>query len=113
MIEDLMHLTSIYSNSGIRVKEILIKPWESPNAKFLFEFWKDGWSDDPHEIWEINCMDLRDTQGIPLAVMGGTQLKTYDHHPLLWSREVYFTITGSAKNILSFISSVNYTKIGI
>ena len=45
MIEDLLHLTSIYSNSGMRVKEILVKPWESPNAKFLFEFWKDGWSD--------------------------------------------------------------------
>ena len=106
MIEELMHLTSIYSNNGMRVKEILIKPWESPNAKFLFEFWKDGWSDDPHEMWEINCLDLRDTQGIPLAVMGGTQLKTYDVHPLLWGREVYFTITGIAKNIPSLMGDL-------
>jgi len=67
----------------MRVKEILVNPWQSPNAKFLFEIWKDGMSDD--------------NQGIPLAVMSGTQIKLYIDHPLLWSREVYFRIGQIAK----------------
>ena len=113
MIEELMQLTSIHSNNGMRVKEISVKPWESPDAKFLFEVWKDGLSDAPHEMWEVTCMDLRDNQGIPLAVMSGTQLKLLDNHPLLWSREVYFTITGSAENIPSIMGElfIEHTKV--
>ena len=112
MIEELIQLTSIHPDSGMRVKEILVNPWQSPNAKFLFEIWKDGMSDDPHEIWEVTCMDLRDNQGIPLAVMCGTQLKLYEDHPLLWNREVYFTITGGTQNILALMGElfIEHTK---
>ena len=41
MIEELMLITSTETynlNGGMRIKEISIKPWESPNSKFLFEF---------------------------------------------------------------------------
>ena len=90
----------------MRIKEISITPWESPNSKLLFEVWTDCWVDDPHEMWEVTCMDVRDPQGIPLAVMSGTQIKLYDDHPLLWGREVYFTITGSADNIPSIMGEL-------
>lgn len=85
MIEELMLLTSTQTynlNGGMQIKEISVKPWESPNSKFLFEVWTDCWTDDPHEMWEVTCMDVRDPQGIPMAVMSGTQTKLYDDHPL-------------------------------
>ncbi|HEY4831862.1 MAG TPA: hypothetical protein VIH61_04805 [Waddliaceae bacterium] len=116
MIEDLIHLTSTEpykSNGGMRVKEILIKPWESPNAKFLFEVWTDEWKDDPREMWEVTCIDLAHTQAIPLAIIPRTQLKLYDDHPLLWSREVYFSITSGTKNIPALMGDlfIEHTKV--
>lgn len=116
MIEELMLITSTETynlNGGMRIKEISIKPWESPNSKFLFEVWTDGWTDSPHEMWEVTCVDVQDPKGIPLAVMSGTQIKLFDDHPLLWTREIYFTITGGIENIPALMGDlfIEHTKI--
>jgi len=116
MLEELLLLTSKepYSlNGGMRVNEISIKPWETPNSKFRFEIWTDDRTDDPHELWEVTCADLRDTRGIPLAVVSCTQLKLYADHPLRWNREVYFTITSSPENIPALMGElfIEHTKI--
>lgn len=83
----------------MRIKEILIQPWETPDAKFTFQVWTDDWKDDPPEIWELTCINLGQTEGLPLAVFGHAEIKLYDDHPLLWNKEVYFTITGGVNNI--------------
>jgi hypothetical protein len=115
MIEDLIELTSTEqykSQGGMWVREIVIKPWEKPNAKFLFEICNDQWQDNAREMWEVTCMDLAHTQGIPLAVMSGTQLKLYKDHPLLWSREIYYSITRSTGNIPALMGElfIEHTK---
>lgn len=115
MIEKLIDLTSTEqykSQDGMWVREIVIKPWETPNAKFLLEICRDQWDDNAREMWEVTCMDLAHTQGIPLAVISGTRLKLYDDHPLLWSREIYFTITGSTRNMPALMGDlfIEHTK---
>jgi len=102
MLEELIKTTSTEpykSSGGIRIKEILIQPWENPDSKVIMEVWTDDWKNDPPEKWELTCINLGQTKGIPLAVFGGSEIRLYDDHPLLWGDEIYFSITGGAKNI--------------
>jgi len=104
MLEELIRITSMEpykSNGGMRVREISIRPWETPNAKFVFEVWTDEWKDDEHEMWEVTCADLAQTQGIPIGLIPRTQIKLYDDHPVLWDSddEVYFTALSGTKDI--------------
>lgn len=102
MLEELIKITSTEpykSSGGIRIKEVLIQPWETPDSKIMLEIWTDDWKDDPPEKWELTCVNLGQTDGIPLAVFGGSEIRLYDDHPLLWDDKIYFSITGSAKNI--------------
>ena len=95
MLEELRRITSTEpykSYGGMRMKEIFITPWETPNAKFVFEIWVDENEETAPEIWEIICNDLAQTDGIPQAIVARTQLKFFDNHPVLWhlDDEIYF-----------------------
>lgn len=117
MFEELIRITSTEpyrSYGGMRVKEISIRPWETPDAKFVFEIWTDDREDKVSEMWEVTCIDLTQTEGIPLAIIPTTQLKLYDDHPVLWSDEkIYFSITSKTTNIPALIGDlfIEHTKI--
>ena len=84
MLEELMKLTtteSYMTSGGIRIKEVLIQPWE--DSRIILEVWTDDWNDVPPEKWELTCVNLGQTEGIPLAVFGGSEIRLYDDHPLL------------------------------
>src|SRR6187402_3040646 len=102
MLEELIKITSAErykARGGIRIKEILIQPWEGPDSKIILEIWTDDCSDDPPEKWELTCVNLGQTEGIPLAIFSGSEIRLYDDHPLLWHDVIYFSITGGSKNI--------------
>lgn len=109
MLEELLKLTSTEpyaSRGGIRIKEVLILPWENPDAKIILEIWTDDWNDDPPQKWELTCTHLAQTENIPLAVFGGSAIRMYDDHPLLWHDRVYFSITGGANDIAALMGDL-------
>jgi hypothetical protein len=95
MLEKLILITSTEpykSYDGMRVKEITIRPWETRDAKFVFEFCTNDRENKASEMWVTTCIDLAQTEEIPLAIIPTTQLKLYDDHPVLWSDKIYFSI---------------------
>jgi len=109
MLDELMTLTATEpyrTSGGIRIKEVLIQPWENPDAIMTLEIWVDDMSDDPHELWEITCTNLGQTDGIPLAVFGGSEIRLFDDHPLPWYRDVYFSITSTATDIAALMGDL-------
>jgi hypothetical protein len=109
MLEELITLTSTEpyrSRGGMRIKEVLIQPWENPDAKVTLEIWADDWSDDPHQKWELTCINLAQTEGIPLAVFGGSEIRLYDDHPLLWNDEIYSSITSRATDVAALMGDL-------
>jgi hypothetical protein len=70
MLEELRRITSTEpyrSYGGMRMKEILITPGTTPNAKLVLEIWVDGNKDAVPEMWEVTCNDLAQTDGIPTS----------------------------------------------
>jgi len=111
MLEELRRLTSTEpykSAGGIRMKEILIEPWKSPDAKFIFEIWTNENDDSAPELWEVICKDLAQTDGIPKAIIPGTQLELFDSHPVLWrlDDEVFFSVTSKSNNIAALMGEL-------
>lgn len=111
MFEELIHITSTEpykSYGGMRMKEILIKPWENPDAKFHLEIWTDDRDDTPSQLWEVVCSGLKQTDGIPQAIISGTELKLFDNHPVLWhlDDEIYFSITSNSDSISSLMGDL-------
>jgi hypothetical protein len=98
----------------MRVKEILITPWDSPDAKFIFEIWTDDNTDTAPQVWEIICSDLAQTDGIPQAIIPRTKLELFDSHPVLWhlDDEVFFSVTSKSNNIPSLMGElfIEHTK---
>jgi len=77
MLKELRRITSTEpykSYGGMRMKEVLIKPWENPNSKFLLEIWTDDREDMPSQLWEVVCGGLAQTEGIPQAIIPRTEL---------------------------------------
>jgi hypothetical protein len=118
MLNELMNITSTEpykSNGGMRVLDISIKPWNTPDAKIVFEIWTDDRVDDDSQKWEITCVDLAQTDGIPQVIIPGTQLKLYNEHSVLWHLDdkVYFTITSKANNISALMGElfIEHTKV--
>jgi hypothetical protein len=117
MLDELRRITSTEpykSAGGMRMKEILITPWESPDAKFIFEIWKDDNNDSNPEVWEVICKDLAQTDGIPQCIIPMTKLELFDNHPVLWhlDEKVYFSITSKSNNIASLMGElfIKHTK---
>lgn len=111
MLNELLHITSTepyISNGGMRIKEISIMPWNKPDAKFVFEIWTDDKDDTTSETWEVTCIDLAQTDGIPLAIIPTTRMKLYDNHPVLWNfdDEVYFSIMSQPNSIPALIGEL-------
>ncbi len=111
MLEELRRITSTEpykSYGGMRMKEILIKPWENPDAKFVFEIWTDDREDTASELWEVTCDGLAQTDGIPQAIIPRTELKIFDNHPVLWrlDDQVYFSITSKSNNIPALMADL-------
>lgn len=117
MLNELRRITAsepYKSAGGMRVKEILITPWNSPDTKFIFEIWTDDWEDKAPETWEVICTDLAQTDGIPQAIIPRTRLELFDNHPVLWhlDDEVFFSITGKTENIPALMGElfIEHTK---
>lgn len=111
MLENLRRITSIEpykSHGGMRINEILITPWNTPNAKFLLEIWIDDNEEKTPEMWEVTCNDLAQTDGIPQAIIPSTELKLFDNHPVLWrfDDEVYFSVTNKLIDIPTFMGEL-------
>jgi hypothetical protein len=118
MLEELRHITSTEpykSAGGMRVKEILITPWDTPDAKFVFEIWTDDNEDAAPEIWQVICRDLAQTDGIPQVIIPRTRLELFDSHPVLWhlDDEVFFSVTSKSNNIPALMGElfIEHTKI--
>ena len=117
MLEELRRITSTEpykSYGGMRVKEILISPWDSQDAKFIFEICTDDNEDAASQLWEVICTDLAQTDGIPQMIVPRTELKVFDNHPVLWhlEDELYFSITSKSINISSLMGDlfIEHTK---
>jgi hypothetical protein len=117
MLEELRRITSTEpykSYGGMRMKEILIKPWENPDSKFILEIWTDDREDMPSQLWEVVCGGLAQTDGIPQAIIPSTELKVFDNHPLLWhwDDEIFFSITSKSNSISSLMGDlfIEHTK---
>lgn len=85
------------SNGLIGVKEISIKPWQR-TARLVLEICIDE-RENIFEMWELTCLDLNRTDGIPILVPMRPELKLYFDHPLLWTDKVYFSVSGVADSI--------------
>jgi hypothetical protein len=119
MLDELMNITSTEpykSCGGMKVIDISITPWNT-QGRFVFEIWIDeyGNGDIMTQRWEISCIDLAQTDGIPQVIIPGTLLKLYNKHPLLWhlDDEIYFTITSKANNIPALMGElfIEHTKV--
>jgi hypothetical protein len=56
LLQELIQLTSteIFRSHGVmRITETLIKPGETPDARFIFEIWTDDREDADSQIWEL------------------------------------------------------------
>ena len=109
MLDQLLTITSTEpysSNGGIRIKEVLIQPWETPDARIILEIWTDDRNDEPPQKWELTCTGLAQTESIPLAVFGGSAIRIYDDHPLLWHDKIYFSITGGTPDIAALMGDL-------
>jgi hypothetical protein len=111
MLKELRHITSTepYNSVGVmRMKEIKITPWESPDAKFVLEIWKDEDEATPSEMWEITCSDLAQTDGIPQFIIPRTQLLVFDNHPVLWhlDDQVFFSVSSKSTNIATLMGDL-------
>ena len=111
MLQELIQLTSteiFRSYGGMRISETVLKPWETPDARFTFEIWTDDREDADWQTWELTCRDLINFQEVPIIVIPGTELKLYDDHPVLWGwgDEVYYTITSKAGNIAAIMGDL-------
>lgn len=113
MIEDLMQLTVSHPHSSLLLEEISIKGDQSLNLRIVFDVRKDAISGAPGEFWELTCEHLYDHRGLPIALMSGTVIKLLDTHPILWSQQVYFSITGTAGDIPTIMGDlfIEHTKI--
>jgi hypothetical protein len=118
MLEELRRITSTEpykSYGGMRMKEILITPWNTPNAKFILEIWTEDNEDTVPETWEVICDDLAQTDGIPQAIIPRTKLELFDSHPVLWhlDDEVFFSVTGKSNNIPALMGDlfIEHTKV--
>jgi hypothetical protein len=117
MLNELRHITytePYKSAGGMRIKEISIMPWNTPEARFVFEIWTDDNEDTASQLWEVTCTDLAQTDGIPQVILSGTQLNLYNDHPVLWQwdDEVFFSITGKASDIPALMGDlfIEHTK---
>ena len=117
MLKELRRITSTEpykSAGGMRMKEILITPWPTLNAKFVVEIWTDENEDAAPEMWEIICNDLAQTGGIPQTIIPRTQLELFDNHPVLWhlDDEIFFSVIGKTENIPALMGElfIEHTK---
>lgn len=111
MLEELRRITSTepYKSSGVmKVREISIRPWDTPDTKVVLEVWIDEEESTPVQTWELTCTELAQTDGIPQFIIPRTQLKILENHPALWhlDDEVFFSITSKADNISSLMGEL-------
>lgn len=111
MLNELLNITSTEpyrSCGGMRIIDISITPWNTPDARFVFVVWTNDQVDDAEQTWEITGVDLAQADGIPQAVIPRTQLKLYNDHRVLWrlDDQVYFSITSTASNISALMGEL-------
>jgi hypothetical protein len=111
MLDELRQITSTKaykSSGGMKIKEISIRPFETPDAKMVLEVWEDEEESTPVQKWELTFTDLAQTNGIPQFIIPRTQLKIFEDHPALWhlDDEVFYTITSKAENIPSLMGEL-------
>jgi hypothetical protein len=111
MLDELRRLTSTEpykSRGGMWIKEIVIMPWQNPEAKFVFELSDDDVLGAEPQVWEVICSDLAGTEGIPQALIPRTQIKIYNNHPLLWNfeNEIFFSIKSKTDDISSLMGDL-------
>lgn len=111
MLQELIQLTSteLFRSHGVmRIIETVLKPWETPDARFIFEIWTDDRADADSQMWELTCRNLINFQEVPIVVTPGTKLRLYDDHPVLWGwdDEVYYNITSKAGNIAAIMGDL-------
>ncbi|GAA4728903.1 hypothetical protein [Flavisolibacter ginsenosidimutans] len=111
MLDELRRITSTEpykSSGGMKVKEIAIRPWETPDTTMVLEVWIDEEESTPVQTWELTCTDLSPTQNFPQCIIPRTQLKIFEDHPALWhlDDEVFYTITSKGDNIPSIMGEL-------
>jgi hypothetical protein len=117
MLNELRRITSSepYKSSGsMRVREILIRPWDTPDTTFVFDIWTDDNEDGSLETWEVICSGLAQTKGIPQTIIARTRLELFENHRVLWNfaDEIYFSVTTKTENIAALMGElfIEHTK---
>jgi hypothetical protein len=111
-LEELLRITNsepYLSDGGIRAKEFIIKPWEDPDLRFLFEILiEDQQGELQIETWELSCSGFSGNSPIPAVIPMRAQFVMYNDHPLLWEYqgETYLTITNTCENIPALIGDL-------
>lgn len=108
MLEQLIQLTAseeYLEDGGMKIKEVLMRPWQKEEIKITLEIFIDDWkSDKPRtQTWEI--IGEKIMHGTPRGLHGGmppgTQIKVLNDHPILWNytASTYFSVMGRCANI--------------
>lgn len=116
MLEQLIQLTNSENykqNGGMRITEVLIRPWDENEIKIKLE----TFIDDPVEeqlsqkqIWQITCKDImyNTSSRIHEPKIPHTQIKLFTEHPVLWNygNSIYFSINGVCDNISEVVGDL-------
>jgi hypothetical protein len=81
MLGELRRITSTEpykSAGGMKVKEILIRPFETPDTKMVLEVWEDEEKNTSVQTWEVSFIELAQTDSIPQFIIPRTQLRSRD-----------------------------------
>ena len=108
MLEQLTKITTsddYLKDGGMRVKEVIIRPWDEKEVRITLEILMDFPTDQLPEkqTWEITCQDImyNTSSRIHEPKIPHTQIKVFTEHPALWnySGSTYFSINGICSNI--------------
>ena len=107
MLEQLTRLTTSddYLEHGtMRIKEVLVRPWEEKEVLITLEIIIDlpSHQEADRQTWQIACKDVMyNTSNRIHEPKVRPQIKVLTHHPVLWNygRQTYFSVSGICNNI--------------
>jgi hypothetical protein len=106
MLEQLIRLTAspeYLERGSMRVKEVLIRPWEGVPIKIILDVYFENDQSLAIQTWELICKDImyNTSNKVHEPKIPQTQIKLYSEHPILWNYddETFYSVKGTSANI--------------
>jgi hypothetical protein len=117
MLEKLIKLTATpeYLERGsMRVKEVLIRPWEEAPIKIILDIYFENDQSLDIQTWELTCKDImyNTSSKVHEPKIPQTQIKLYSDHPILWNYddETFYSVKGTCANISEFMGDLFFAN---